>query len=299
MEYYSLNKYLRNKFGCKVYKLSLNANLTCPNRDGTKGFGGCIFCSNGSGEFAQNINNINNSNNIPDIRSQLDLAKKRIEQKNKSGKYIAYFQAYTNTYGPIEYLDQIFTQAINYPDIVALSIATRPDCLGDDVLQLLNRLNKIKPVWIELGLQTIHESTAKYIRRGYPLQIYNEAVHKLRSIEIEVIVHVILGLPHETKEMMLDTVRYAVGTDIQGIKLQLLHVLKGTDLETDYINGEFEVLSLEQYTDIVTDCLRIIPSNIVIHRITGDGDKKLLVAPLWSGDKKKVLNTLNKAIRDI
>lgn len=294
MEYYSLNNYMKDKFGCKVYKLSLNAGLTCPNRDGTISTGGCIFCSNGgSGEFAQAISSQAN------ISEQIEHAKKRVAHKIKSGKYIAYFQAFTNTYGPIDYLRKIFTEAIHHEDIVALSIATRPDCLGEDVLSLLDEFNKIKPVWIELGLQTIHEESAKYIRRGYELKIFDEALTNLNALGIEVIVHVILGLPGETKSMMLDTVRYISRKNIQGIKLQLLHVLKNTDLETDYKNGKFEVLTLEEYTDIITSCLKIIPKNIVIHRITGDGDKKLLIAPLWSADKKKVLNTLNTAIQQI
>lgn len=305
MEYYSLNKYLRDTFGCKVYKISLNAGLTCPNRDGTIGTGGCIFCSaGGSGEFAEPImaNPYNYDSafysaiNAIDISGQIAKAKERIAHKNKSGKYIAYFQAYTNTYGPVSYLEKIFMESIKDDDIVAISIATRPDCLGKEILDMLEGINKIKPVWIELGLQTIHESTAKYIRRGYTLEVFDEAVANLRKIGIDVIVHVILGLPFETEEMMLETVKYIVQKDIQGVKLQLLHVLRGTDLEKEYNLGKFNVLTLEEYTNIIVKCLAVIPKNIVIHRITGDGDKKILVAPIWSADKKKVLNTLNKAI---
>lgn len=291
MKYYSLNQYLKDTFGCKVYKISLDAGLSCPNRDGTIDTRGCIFCSNGgSGEFAEKIHSVS------DVKKQLDEGKKRIVHKNKNGKYIAYFQAFTNTYGPIDYLEKIFTEAIMTDDIVALSIATRPDCLDDEILNLLNRLNKIKPVWVELGLQTIHEQSAKYIRRGYSLDVFDMAVEKLNQINIDVIVHIILGLPDETKEDMLETTNYVAAKKIQGIKFQLLHVLKDTDLATDYENKLFDVLSLEEYVDIVVSCLKILPPQIVVHRITGDGDKKLLIAPKWSADKKKVLNTLNNAI---
>lgn len=295
MEYYSLNQYLKDKFGCKVYKLSLDAGLTCPNRDGTLDTRGCIFCSaGGSGEFAvQRIEKMDSKG----CKEQLAKAKEKVSAKIKDGKYIAYFQSFTNTYGPVEYLEQIFMEAIMEEEIVALSIGTRPDCLGQDVLELLERLNHIKPVWVELGLQTIHENTAKYIRRGYPLPVFDEAVVKLKKIGIEVIVHVILGLPGESKEQMLQTVKYVGNSGVQGIKLQLLHVLQGTDLAKEYELGKVPVMELEEYAQLVADCLAVLPENMVIHRITGDGDKKILVAPKWSGDKKRVLNTIQKCIQ--
>lgn len=320
MEYYSLNQYLRDIFGCKVYKLSLDAGLTCPNRDGTLDSRGCIFCSaGGSGEFAVGRTVIRSlgatkSKQIPcsereeqkgeakvlSVQEQLELAKSKVVSKVKEGscKYIAYFQAFTNTYGPIEYLEKMYMEAIAQEDIVALSIATRPDCLGEEVLDLLQRLNGIKPVWVELGLQTIHEQTAKYIRRGYPLEVFDEAVIKLRKIGVEVIVHVILGLPGESKEQILQTVQYVGESDVQGIKLQLLHVLEGTDLAKEYREGKVPVMTLEEYASLVADCIAILPKEMVIHRMTGDGDKKLLIAPKWSEDKKRVLNMIQKSIRE-
>lgn len=293
MNYYSLNKYLNNTFAEKVYKISLNGNMTCPNRDGTLGTKGCIFCSRGgSGEFAADA--------LLSIHEQIQQAKQRIRKKSDCKKYIAYFQPFTNTYAPTEYLEKTFTEAISEPDIVALSIATRPDCLGNNVLGLLEKLNKIKPVWVELGLQTIHEKSADYIRRMYPLSVYDSAVENLHKIGVNVITHLILGLPNESKEMMLDSVKY-VGNKTDGIKLQLLHILKNTDLCDDYENGKFDVLSMEDYIDILCDCVEVLPENVVIHRLTGDGDKKLLVAPMWSADKKRVLNSINRefAKRDI
>lgn len=289
--YYSLNEYLQNTFGCKVYKLSLNGGFTCPNRDGTLGTKGCIFCSaGGSGEFSEDF--------TKSITEQIELAKSRVEKKIKNGKYIAYFQAFTNTYAPVSYLRKIFYEAIVHDDIVALSIGTRPDCLPEDVLALLSELNQIKPVWVELGLQTIHESTARYIRRGYDLSVYDTAVNNLKSIGINTVVHVILGLPFETKSMIIDSVKYVCNSGINGIKLQLLHVLENTDLAVDYSKGIFNVLNMEEYIDLICNCIEIIPENVVIHRLTGDGDKKILIAPLWSGNKKVVLNTLNKAFHD-
>lgn len=286
MRYYSLNEYLKSTFGEKVYKISLNGGMTCPNRDGTIDTRGCIFCSRGgSGEFAASA--------ILDIKNQIEQAKQRIKAKTDCRKFIAYFQPFTNTYASVEYLEKIFTQAIEGDEIVALSIATRPDCLGDDVLALLDRLNRIKPVWVELGLQTIHKQTSDYIRRGYELEVYDTAVRNLHSIGINVITHIILGLPNESKEMMLETVKY-VGERTDGIKLQLLHILKDTDLLDDYNAGKFKALTIEEYIDILCDCIEILPQNVVIHRITGDGDKKLLVAPLWSADKKNVLNSINR-----
>ncbi len=291
MNYYSLNKYLRNTFGDKVYKISLNAGFTCPNRDGTIGTRGCIFCSaGGSGDFAESAD--------LSITEQIEQGKKRVKNKIKSGKYIAYFQAYTNTYAPIEVLREKFYEAINHKDIVAISIATRPDCLGDDVIELLDELNKIKPVFVELGLQTIHKKSARYIRRGYELNIYDEAVEKLKKIKVNIVVHIILGLPGETKEDMLETVKYVCQSGINGIKLQLLHIIKGTDLEKEYLSGKVKPLEFEEYLDIIKSCVEIIPENIVIHRLTGDGAKKDLVAPLWSADKKRVLNSINKILSE-
>lgn len=286
MKYYSLNNYLKDTFGCKVYKISLDAGFTCPNRDGTIGTQGCVFCSaGGSGDFAQ-------SSRLT-ITQQIEKGKELVSSKIKSGKYIAYFQAYTNTYAPVNILREKYYEALNHKDIVALSIATRPDCLDEDVINLLDEINKIKPVFVELGLQTIHEKTAEYIRRGYTLDIYDKAVKDLKGIGVNVVVHVILGLPNETKADMLETVKYVCQSRIDGIKLQLLHVLKNTDLERDYLDGKFSVLEFDEYIDLIKDCLEIIPNNIVIHRLTGDGAKKDLIAPLWSADKKRVLNAIN------
>ncbi len=291
MKYYSFNQYLKDTFGQKIYKISLNAGFTCPNRDGTIDTRGCIFCSKGgSGDFAES----------PDlsITQQIENGKKRVERKIKSGKYIAYFQAFTNTYAPVEILRQKFFEAINHKDIAALSIATRPDCLPDDVITLLDELNKIKPVFTELGLQTTNEKTAEYIRRGYPLSVYDEAVKKLKGINVNIVTHIILGLPNETKENMLNSVKYVCSGRTDGIKLQLLHILKGTDLEKDYNAGKFKALEFEEYLDIITACVDVIPKSIVIHRLTGDGAKKDLIAPLWSADKKRVLNSISKALSE-
>lgn len=288
MKYTSLNSYLKKRFGCKVYKLAINGGFTCPNRDGTLGTRGCIFCSKGgSGEFSESAEK--------SVTQQIDDGKKRVEKKIKDGKYIAYFQAFTNTYAPVCKLKSLYTEAINHPDIVALSIGTRPDCLGDDVLELLDKMNKIKPVFIELGLQTIHENTAQYIRRGYPLEVYDKAVDDLHKIGINVVTHLIIGLPGESEHDILESVKY-VCRKTDGIKLQLLHILEGTDLADEYRECKVDVLSLEEYTSIIKHCVEIIPDNVVIHRLTGDGAKKDLIAPLWSADKKHVLNTINKAI---
>lgn len=291
MEYLSFNKYLKDKFGQKVYKISLDGGFTCPNRDGKIDTRGCIFCSKGgSGDFAQNRN--------LSITEQIESGKKRVEKKIKSGKYIAYFQAFTNTYAPVEILRAKYSEAINHPDIVALSIATRPDCLGDDVIELLDEMNKIKPVFVELGLQTIHNESAKYIRRGYSLEVYNEAVKKLKNIGVNIVVHIILGLPNESEEDMLESVKYVCQSQIDGIKLQLLHIIAGTDLAKDYEKGLFKTLEFDEYVELIAKCVAIIPKNIVIHRLTGDGAKKDLIAPLWSADKKRVLNAINKALRE-
>lgn len=280
-----LNDYLREKYGCKVYKIALNANVTCPNRDGTIGNRGCIFCSQGgSGEFAPD-------KNIP-IKEQIEIAKKRVSSKIKSGKYIAYFQSFTNTYGSIEYLRDIYYQAIRDEDIVGISIATRPDCLEEEVIKLLDEVNRIKPVWIELGLQTIHRKSIEYIRRGYDMNCFDEAVEKLRGIGVEIIVHVILGLPGETEEDTIETIRYVSNNKIDGIKLQMLHILKGTDLAEEYYAGKVKVFEPEEYVELVKKCIKLLPEKMVIHRVTGDGPKNLLIAPKWSGDKKRVLNLL-------
>lgn len=292
MRYNSLNNYLKNKFGCKVYKLSLSSGLSCPNRDGLLSTKGCTFCSNGgSGEFATEDN--------LGITEQIEKAKKLVSKKITDGKYIAYFQSFSNTYGNIDYLRKIFTEAINHPDIVALSIGTRPDCLPKEVITLLSELNTIKPVWVELGLQTSNENTAKHINRGYSLDVFEKAVLDLNSINVDVIVHLIIGLPNETKNDIINSVKYVCSQNIAGIKLQLLHVLKNTPLEKEYLSDSFHILSLEEYTDILAKCITYIPKNIVIHRITGDGPKLLLVAPLWSANKKKVLNYINRRFNEL
>ncbi len=286
-----LNDYLKAAFGCKVYKIALNGGFTCPNRDGTIDTCGCIFCSEGgSGEFAGDPS--------LSVTEQIEQGKAKVAAKICSGKYIAYFQAYTGTYAPVERLRAIYTEAVSHPDVVALSIATRPDCLPDEVIDLIDEINRIKPVWIEMGLQTIHERTATYIRRGYELDVYSKTVKALRSRHIEVITHVILGLPFESREDMLATVRYVCESGATGIKLQLLHVLRGTDLEKDYLAGRFDVLTEDEYIDILHDCISIIPDNVVIHRLTGDGDKRILVAPVWSGNKKHVLNRIRSEVLD-
>lgn len=291
MEYLSFNKYLKDKFGQKVYKISLDGGFTCPNRDGKTGTRGCIFCSKGgSGDFAESRE--------MSITEQIESGKKKVEKKIKSGKYIAYFQAFTNTYAPVEMLRQKYEEAINHPDIVALSIATRPDCLGDDVLKLLDEMSKIKPVFVELGLQTIHQKSAKYIRRGYDLSVYDKAVRDLKKIGVNVVVHVILGLPNESENDMLETVKYVCESGANGIKLQLLHVIDGTDLAKDYEKGLFKTLEFDEYVNLIVKCVKIIPKDIIIHRLTGDGAKKDLIAPLWSADKKRVLNAINKALRE-
>lgn len=291
MKYTSLNQYLKVRFGTKIYKIALDGGFTCPNRDGTLGTRGCIFCSKGgSGDFAEN--------RALDIKTQIERGKSRVSGKIKNGKYIAYFQAFTNTYASVDRLESLYMQAIEHEDIVALSIGTRPDCLGDEVIELLERLNKIKPIFVELGLQTIHENTAKYIRRGYELSVYDDAVRRLHKAGLNVVTHLIIGLPDETKDDMLKSVEYVCNVT-DGIKLQLLHILKGTDLEEQYNAGKIKVLTLDEYCDIICDCIKIIPTNVVVHRLTGDGAKKDLIAPLWSADKKNVLNTLNKRINEI
>ena len=288
MRYKTLNEHYREKFGCKVYKLSLDGGFTCPNRDGTLGVGGCIFCS-GSAEFAESGENIS---------EQLERAKRRVEAKTKDGKYIAYFQSFTNTYAPVDKLRRLYYEAIAPKDIVGLAIGTRPDCLEEDVLQLLEEVNRIKPVSVELGLQTVHEPSVAYIRRSYVNQTYFDAVRQLKDRGIEVVTHLILGLPGETKDMMVESTRQAVAAGTDGVKFHLLHVLENTDLAADYRAGKFSCLALEEYGDILAACIAVLPETVVVHRITGDGAKKNLIAPLWSGDKKRVLNYLNRRLQD-
>jgi len=294
----TLSDYCKEKFGTKVYRLSLSTGCSCPNRDGRAGRGGCSFCSEGgSGEFATKVK---------PVEVQIEEAKDRVKSKfpkdikEEDKKYIAYFQSFTNTYGDVDRLGGIFRTAVLRDEIAAISIGTRPDCLEGDMLALLDELNKIKPVWIELGLQTIHEDSAKAFNRGYSLPVFNKAYMELKKRNIEVIVHVILGLPGETDKDMYETVRYLANLSpkLDGIKLHLLHILKNTRLEREYMEKPFKILSLDEYTKILINCLRILPESVVIHRMTGDGDKRLLVEPLWSADKKKVLNTINKAIRE-
>ena len=289
--YHSLDYMLRERFGEKVYKVTLNGGMSCPNRDGKLGTRGCIFCSaGGSGDFA--------ADRSLSITEQIDRQISILSAKRPIHKYIAYFQAFTNTYAPVEYLEKIFTEALAHPGIAALSIGTRPDCLGKDVVTLLSRLNRQKPVWVELGLQTIHEKTAAYIRRGYPLSCFEDAVRRLRSEYIEVIVHTILGLPGESTQDILNTMKYLNHQDIQGIKLQLLHVLRGTDLASDYEKGLFCTYERDEYISLVISCLEHLRPDMVIHRITGDGPKDLLIAPLWASRKREVLNLLHHQMKE-
>lgn len=334
MEYYSLNNYLNDVFGGKVYKIAIDAGFSCPNRDGRAGYGGCIFCSgSGSGDFA--------GDRRTDVRTQIEEGKARIEAKmtGREPKYIAYFQAFTGTYAPVNVLKAKYMEAINHPEVVGISIATRPDCLPDEVIELIAEINRIKPVWIELGLQTVHEDTAGLINRGYELAVYEAAIEKLVKTDVHIVTHVILGLPGENRSKMLETVRFVgdianrykdnldgennneyriesaltetvtynllkneaceniISKHRFGIKLQLLHVIKGTRLADMYEAGEFRTLDMDEYVELIADCLEVLPKDMVIHRITGDGDKRTLIAPLWSGDKKRVLNALNKEIR--
>lgn len=286
----TVNEYCKKQFGKKLYKISLNGGMSCPNRDGKLGVRGCIFCSaGGSGDFAPD-------RSIP-LDEQIEDAQRRVSSKYKGTHYIAYFQAYTNTYAPVEKLRALFMPVIKREDIAVLSIATRPDCLSDEVLDLLRELNDIKPVWVELGLQTIHEKTADYIRRGYSLPVYDKAIRDLEAIGIHTITHLILGLPGETKEDMLQSVRYVSDCGSQGIKLQLLHVLKGTDLASDYEKGLFRTLLFDEYIDLLVDCVRVLPKDMIVHRLTGDGPKNLLIAPMWSADKKRVMNAIHQRLK--
>lgn len=288
--YHSLDYELKKRFGEKVYRLALNGGMTCPNRDGTVGHGGCIFCSGGgSGEFA--------SDPALSIREQIESGKERLSHKRPVNAYIAYFQAFTNTYAPVDYLRTIFTEAIAHPQVVLLSIATRPDCLQPEIVELLAQLNQIKPVWVELGLQTMHEDTARDIRRGYPLSVFEDAVNRLRAAGLEVIVHTILGLPGEDQERMFETLHYLNDQDIQGIKLQLLHILKGTDLAVRYEEDPFHVFTMEEYVKLIPACVEILRPDLVIHRLTGDGPKDLFIEPRWSLAKRTVLNNIHREFR--
>lgn len=293
MKYYSLNEYCKQTFGDKVYRLSLNAGCTCPNRDGSLSTGGCTFCSEGgSGDFASSFD--------ISVSKQIAEAKTRIQQKTDCNKFIAYFQAFTNTYAPIDYLRRIYTEALQEPEIVALSIGTRCDCLPEEILDLLVELKDKwhKPIWIELGLQTIHNDTHARLNTHTTVELFDSAVNTLHEREIPVIAHLILGLPGETKEMMLETISHIASLPVSGVKLQLLHILKGTKLASEYEKAPFQLFSLEEYCDFVIDCLEILPPDMVIHRLTGDGPRKLLIAPLWSTDKKRVLNTIAKRLKE-
>ena len=289
--YRTLSQHYQEKFGCKVYKLSIDGGFSCPNRDGAVGTGGCIFCNEtGSGDFAVRCGSISR---------QLQEAKKWVEKKNKGGKYMAYFQSFTNTYAPAEVLRKRYLEAIAPEEIVGLAIGTRPDCLGEEVMEVLKQINAIKPVSVELGLQTIHEASIQYIRRGYVNQIYFDAVRRLKEAGIEVVTHIILGLPGENARMAAQTTRTAVEAGTDGVKFHLLHVLKNTDLEKDYLSGRFQCLTMEEYGDWLCTCMKEVPPTVTVHRITGDGAKRNLVAPLWSADKKRVLNFLNKRLTEI
>lgn len=289
--YYSLSRFLKETYHEKIYKISLSASKTCPNRDGTIGFGGCTFCSaGGSGDFAAD-------GSLP-LAQQFSEAKARIQKKTKATHYIAYFQSYTGTHGNLEELRQVYTEAAMREDVCILSIATRPDCLGPEVLELLKELRQIKPVWVELGLQTSNETTATAIRRGYKNHVYEQAVKELTALDIKVVTHLILGLPGETAEDMKASVRYACQKGTWGLKLQLLHVLEGTDLATDYRAGKFQTLAEEEYLDLLCELLPLIPKNVVLHRLTGDGPKRILIAPTWSGNKREVLNRLNRMLKE-
>ncbi len=284
--YKTANDYYKEKFGCKVYKLSIDAGFTCPNRDGSISKGGCIFCSGyGSGEFAESGAN---------IAQQLEKAKVSVENKIKNGKYIAYFQSFTNTYAPYERLKKLFYEAIKPDYIVGLNVATRPDCLPDSTIDLLTELNKIKPVTVELGLQTSDDAVAEYINRGYKSEVYKNAVLRLKNAGLTVVTHIILGLPNDDP---LKTTKFAVGCGTDGVKFHLLYILKNTKLATEYEKGVVKPLSIEEYAKLLKECISVLPKETVVHRITGDGAKKDLIAPLWSADKKKTLNFLNKYLQ--
>ena len=301
-----LSQALKDAYGEKVYRLSLSSGCTCPNRDGTLGTGGCTFCSEGgSGEFAAEL--------VP-LKEQLEQAKEQIRAKTNAEKFIAYFQSFTNTYGDPKRLRKLYTEAILREEVAVLSLGTRPDCLPEEMLQMLRDLNEIKPVWVELGLQTIHERTAKRIHRGYPLQVFEESFRKLKEAGLTVIVHVIFGLPGETKEDMLATVKYLAGLFekykcgkagtagpqcFDGVKLQMLQILKGTEMAEEYLREPFPLFSLKEYTELVKESVRLLPADLVLHRMTGDGPKRLLIAPLWCADKKRTLNYMNRVLGEV
>lgn len=286
----TLNEHYVRKFGAKVYKQSIDGGFTCPNRDGRVGRGGCIFCSaSGSGDFAEKGN---------DILLQLERAKSKVESKYKGGKYIAYFQAFTNTYAPLKRLEELYLKALSPDYIVGLAIGTRPDCLPEKTVELLSKINKIKPVSVELGLQTLNEKTAERINRCYKNEVYFDAVKRLKAAGIEVVTHIMIGLPGENAEDAVNTTKGAVEAGTNGVKFHLLHVLRGTALEKEYLSGGFDCLSLQKYAEILKECIALLPYDVVVHRITGDGAKKDLVAPLWSADKKKVLNFLFDYLKD-
>lgn len=285
--FYSFSDYLLNTFGKKVYKISLSAGFSCPNRDGKIGTKGCIFCSEGgSGDFSCNL--------LQGTDIAIENAKLKVKNKTNENSFIAYFQSFTNTYATKERLEELFTPIIQREDIVALAIATRPDCLPNDVVDLLSKLNKIKPVIIELGLQTIHENSAKLINRGYTLPVFEDALLRLKAVNLHTVVHLIVGIPGESKEMIFQTAEYIARSEADGIKLHLLHVLKNTELEKMYNSGQFRTLEKQEYIELVANIIERMPKNKVIHRLTGDAPKNLLVAPLWSADKKDVLNSINK-----
>jgi radical SAM protein (TIGR01212 family) len=280
--YRTLSQHYREKFGCKVYKLAIDAGFTCPNRDGTVGIGGCTFCSaSGGGDFAEK--------GCMSLRQQLENAKRRVAFKNKNGKYIAYFQSFTNTYAPMDKLESLYRQAMEPEDIVGLAIGTRPDCLPDDVIALLAKLNQIKPLSVELGLQTVHDETAEAFHRGYKTEVYYDALRRLKDAGIEVVTHIILGLPGESAEMMVQTTKSVIAAGTDGVKFHLLHILKGSRMEQDYLAGNIRCMTIEEYAAALKACLSQVPPSVTVHRITGDGAKKDLIAPMWSADKKQVL----------
>ena len=288
--YTSANDYFKARFGCKVYKLSLDAGFTCPNRDGTLDTRGCIFCSPaGGGEFAEG--------GCDSVSRQLERARARVQSKIPDGKFLAYFQAFTNTYAPVETLQRLYTQAIAPANVVGLAIGTRPDCLPPQTVALLEQINRQKPVFVELGLQTTNPRTVSYIRRGYENEVYFDAVRRLKAAGIHVVSHIIIGLPGEGEADAVETTRRAIAAGTDGVKFHLLHVLQNTDLAKDYAAGKFQCLSLEEYARILKRCLAQVPPSVVVHRITGDGAKKDLIAPLWSGDKKRVLNYLKQYLK--
>lgn len=289
--YHSLNYFLRNKFKEKIYKISLDGGFTCPNRDGKVGIGGCTFCSSkGSGDYA--------GNRVLSIKNQFDDRKKMMEKKWKEGKYIAYFQAYTNTYAPVDELRRKYEEALAQDDVIALSIGTRPDCIDDDILDLLEEISKKTYLWVELGLQTINDETGRRFNRGYDLKTFEESLKKLRERNIEVVVHTIFGLPEETKEDMLKTIDYVAHSGAQGIKFHLLHLMEGTKMVEDYESGKLKFLSQEEYIDLICKSISIIPSDMVVHRLTGDAPRESLIGPMWSLKKWEVLNAIDKALVD-